>query len=212
MCGIAGILNLDGKPADPELPNGWLPGTTKSGANSNDGGAICTGVFNATPPTFACSNFTLPTLFNVKGGNYRIWSTLRAVVDTTVQNYQQTTLTGSITPAGLIQAAQDQAAGTIPDFVPWQICLGSSCASKTLFVTSFRSHYGSNGVFPQNGILAPFDAAKVINASEKSERVHFYPAVNAPTLPGDPASSPVPAAPPESKPAASEPQSAGARP
>jgi len=141
--------------------NGLLPGSSSGSPNS--AGGYCSGYFNASP-TFGCTDWNLPSLANVANGNYRLWSTLRAIVDTTVQNYQVSNLDNTtLTPATLIQAAQDQASKNVPDFIPWQVCANSGCSSTTQTVQVFRSHYGSSGSFPQNGILAPFDAANSIS-------------------------------------------------
>ncbi|HXX20526.1 MAG TPA: hypothetical protein VEJ46_14070 [Candidatus Acidoferrum sp.] len=124
--------------------NGGVFPTTGSGGQ-------CTGFFNTTP-AFSCSGWNLPTFVNITNGSYRIWSLLRAVVDQTPQSYQATSLTGTITVASLIQAAQDQAHVNVPDFVPFQICANTSCSSTTSTLPVFRSHYGQVGQYPNNGI------------------------------------------------------------
>ncbi|HXX21327.1 MAG TPA: hypothetical protein VEJ46_18160 [Candidatus Acidoferrum sp.] len=113
-------------------------------------GKQCSGFFNTS--TFSCTGWNLPTFANIIAGNYRIWSVLRALVDQTAQSYTATSLTGTITPQSLIQEAQDQAYSTIPDFVPWQICVGTTCGSVKQNLPVFRSHYGQVGQYPDNGI------------------------------------------------------------
>lgn len=113
-------------------------------------GKQCSGFFNTS--TFSCSGWNLPTFTNIINGNYRIFTILRAIVDQTAQSYQATSLTGTITPAILIQEAQDQAATNVPDFVPWQICVGTTCGSTKQYLQVFRSHYGQSGAYPNNGI------------------------------------------------------------
>jgi hypothetical protein len=56
----------------------------------------------------------------------------------------------------LIQAAQDQANSTVPDFIPYQICANSTCSSTTRKLNVFRSHYNISGVCANNGTAAGF--------------------------------------------------------
>jgi ABC-type phosphate transport system substrate-binding protein len=128
--------------------------------------ATCTGIGTA---SLSCTHVTsgswpLPNFANILNGGYRVWSILRAVHDKVPPTYQQTTLTGSETIDGLIQAAQDQAFQTstvnprVPDFVPYIVCNSGSTAatcSATAFTFNlpvFRSHSGQSGIFPSNGI------------------------------------------------------------
>jgi hypothetical protein len=89
---------------------------------------------------------------------------LRAVRDKTAPSYQTTTLTGTITIDGLIQASQDQAFQSssfvprIPDFVPYLVCNSGStpatCAASafTFNLPVFRSHSGQSQNYPNNGL------------------------------------------------------------
>ena len=115
------------------------------------GGAFpnCTGFFNSTP-AFSCTG-ALPTFANVAAGNYRTWSVIRAVL---YQSYTPPTSGPSV--PGLIQAAQDQANSSVPDFVPYQICANSACSSTTRKLNVFRSHYNISGVCANNGTAAGF--------------------------------------------------------
>jgi hypothetical protein len=127
-----------------------------SSADGGNGGTFptstqCSGFFNTTP-AFACTGWNVPTFTNIKAGNYRIWSTLRAIVYQTPQAYTATSLTGTITPQILIQDGQDQANSKIPDFVPFQICANTACSATTSTLPVFRSHYGQAGQYPNNGV------------------------------------------------------------
>jgi ABC-type phosphate transport system substrate-binding protein len=113
----------------------------------------CTGFFNTTP-AFSCTG-TLPSLTNVALGNYRVWSTLRAVI---FASYVAPSSGPSV--PGLILAAQDQAITNIPDFVPYHVCASSSCSVASGPFTStlpvFRSHYNASGITANNGTNASF--------------------------------------------------------
>jgi hypothetical protein len=109
----------------------------------------CTGFFNSTP-AFSCTG-ALPTFANVAAGNYRTWSVIRAVI---YQSYTPPTSGPSVT--GLIQAAQDQANSTVPDFIPYQICANAACSSTTRKLNVFRSHYNISGACANNGTAAGF--------------------------------------------------------
>ncbi len=147
-------LTVDG--ADPLFPGYSVAAGGVNGAMPTG----CTGFFNAAP-AFSCTY--IPTFTHIQDGSYRIFSVISAVIDDTVQTYQLTTLTGTATPLGLVQAAQDQAAPTvsprIPDIVPYQICANSACSSSTPILNVFLSHYGIAGAAPDNGILNPYRIA-----------------------------------------------------
>jgi hypothetical protein len=110
----------------------------------------CTGFFNNTP-AFSCTGGALPTFANVAAGNYRTWSLIRAVI---YSSYTPPTSGPSVN--SLIQAAQDQANSTVPDFIPYQICANSTCSSTTRKLNVFRSHYNISGVCANNGTAAGF--------------------------------------------------------
>lgn len=133
--GKANIKYLSVGGLDPLYANGVNP----TGAFPN-----CSGFFNAAP-AFSCGVPGLPTFQNVLNGDYRPWSTLRA-------------LTYVPSPAGvvaLIQAAQDQAAPInnphIADIVPFRYCANAACGSFTQGVPVFKAHYGLSGFPPSNG-------------------------------------------------------------
>jgi len=154
--GKSNIKYLAVDEADPLFPGYSVADGGQAGAMPTG----CTGYFNAAP-AFSCTY--VPTFDGVQNGSYRIFSLLRGVVDNAVQSYQVSNLSGTATPAGLIQAAQDQAAliasPRIPDFVPFQYCPNAACASFTLGLNVFRSHYGVAGPFPDNGIANPWRIA-----------------------------------------------------
>jgi hypothetical protein len=110
----------------------------------------CTGFFNASP-AFSCTGGALPTFANVAAGNYRTWSVIRAVV---YNSYTAPTSGPSV--FNLIQATQDQANSTVPDFIPFQICANSTCSSTTKKLNVFRAHYNISGVCANNGTAAGF--------------------------------------------------------
>jgi len=107
----------------------------------------CTGAFNL--GTFACTG-PLPTFDNVKNGNYRVWSIIRAVV---YQSYTAPSSGPSVYQ--LIQAAQDQAHVNIPDLVPSVYCANAACSSTVDGMPAFRTHYGVSGKQPNNGTGSP---------------------------------------------------------
>jgi ABC-type phosphate transport system substrate-binding protein len=119
------------------------------------GGAVpnCSGFFNTTP-AFSCVG-ALPSLVNVANGNYRTWSTLRAVI---FSSYVAPASGPSV--PGLILAAQDQAITNVPDFVPYHVCVSATCNVSTGPFTStlpvFRSHYNASGLTANNGTNASF--------------------------------------------------------
>jgi len=123
----------------------------------------CTGDINtAGGSNFQCTT-KLPNFANVANGNYRVWSSVRAVVNTTAP----------LPPAAvtaLLQGAQDQAAYALNN----PALGGISCAScnisavadfvpnfyypagvQTPFLKVFRSHYPISGVDANNGTLGP---------------------------------------------------------
>jgi len=125
----------------------------------------CSGVGTSTIScTYSGGTWPLPTFANIVNGGYRAWSILRAIHDQAPPAYQTTTLTGTYSIDGLIQAAQDQAYQTstvtprIPDFVPYLVCNSGStaatCAASayTFNLPVFRSHAGQSGAYPNNGI------------------------------------------------------------
>jgi ABC-type phosphate transport system substrate-binding protein len=146
-----------------------LDGVDPLYANYPTGGLFpssCTGVGTSSLScTYSGGTWPIPTFTNINNGGYRVWSILRAVRDVNAPAYQQTTLTGTISVDGLIQAAQDQAfqssshAARIPDFVPYLVCNSGStpatCAASayTFNLPVFRSHSGQVQNFPSNGIL-----------------------------------------------------------
>jgi hypothetical protein len=115
------------------------------------GGAFpnCTGFFNTTP-AFSCTG-ALPTFANVAAGNYRTWSVLRAVI---YQSYTPPSSGPSV--PGLIQAAQDQAHTSVPDFIPAQFCANAACSSSTKGLSVFRSHYNISGACAGNGTASGY--------------------------------------------------------
>jgi hypothetical protein len=116
---------------------------------STNGGNLpsCSGAFNL--GTFTCTG-TLPTFDNLKNGNYRVWSTIRAVV------YQSYTAPGSGPSVfQLIQATQDQAHVNIPDLVPSVYCGNAACSSTVDGMPAFRTHYPVSGVQANNGTTSP---------------------------------------------------------
>jgi hypothetical protein len=107
----------------------------------------CSGAFNL--GTFACSG-ALPTFDNIKNGNYRVWSIIRAVV------YQSYVAPGSGPSVfDLIQATQDQAHTNIPDFVPAIYCANAACSSTVDGMPAFRTHYPVSGKSANNGTTSP---------------------------------------------------------
>lgn len=115
-------------------------------ATNNGGFPACSGAFNLN--TFACTG-PLPTFDNVKNGNYRVWSTLRAVI---YQSYTPPATGPSVT--GLILAAQDQARTNLPDFVPSVYCsahTGTTCTATADGFPAFRTHYPVSGKGANNG-------------------------------------------------------------
>jgi hypothetical protein len=127
-------LQLNG--VDPLYPS-------YSTSSGNPNIANCSGAFNL--GTFSCSG-PLPTFDNVKNGNYRVWSTIRAVV---FQSYN-----GTAVP-DLIQAMQDQAHVNIPDLVPSVYCASAACSSKVDGMPAFRTHYPVSGLSANNGTTSP---------------------------------------------------------
>jgi hypothetical protein len=129
--------------------------------SANNGAfGTCTGSIPAS--TFQCTT-TLPDFTNIRNGNYRVWSTLRAVVNTV----------SPLPPAlatTLLNASQDQAAyalsnptlggisapntviKAIADFVPANSFPGGV---QTPFLNVFRSHYGISGIAANNGTTNP---------------------------------------------------------
>jgi hypothetical protein len=120
----------------------------------------CSGDINTA--NFQCTT-KLPSLANVAAGNYRVWSSLRAVVNTSAP----------LPPAAvttLLHAAEDQAAyalsnpalsginaantniSAIADFVPNFSYPGGV---ETPFLKVFRSHYGISGLAANNGTNGP---------------------------------------------------------
>jgi hypothetical protein len=120
----------------------------------------CSGDINTS--NFQCTT-KLPNFANIIAGNYRVWSSLRAVVNTTAP----------LPPAAvntLLQAAQDQAAyainnpalggistantniSAVADFVPNNYYPGGV---QTAFLKVFRSHYAISGIAANNGTNGP---------------------------------------------------------
>jgi ABC-type phosphate transport system substrate-binding protein len=145
-----------------------LDGVDPLYANYPTGGqfpSACTGIGTSSIScTYSGGTWPLPTFANIVNGGYRVWSILRAVRDKTAPSYQTTTLTGTITIDGLIQASQDQAFQSssfvprIPDFVPYLVCNSGStpatCAASafTFNLPVFRSHSGQSQNYPNNGL------------------------------------------------------------
>ena len=107
----------------------------------------CTGFFNT--GTFSCTG-PLPTFDNVKNGNYRVWSIIRAVI---FQSYTSPA-TGPSVP-DLIEATQDQAHVNIPDLVPAVYCGNVACSSTVDGMPAFRTHYPVSGKQANNGTTSP---------------------------------------------------------
>lgn len=120
----------------------------------------CSGDINTS--NFQCTT-KLPNFTNIANGNYRVWSSLRAVVNTSAP----------LPPAAattLFKAAQDQAAyalnnpslsgescsacniSAIADFVPNFYYPGGV---ETAYLKVFRSHYGVSGVAANDGTSGP---------------------------------------------------------
>ena len=149
-------------------------------ADGGTGGLFptCAGSYSSGALTYSCTygsgtTWPAPTFTHVANGDYKIWSTLRAIVYPGGQTYV-TPINTTITPIGLIQAAQDQAKSSIPDLVPFQVCKSGNtpgtcsitAGSATLNLTTFRSHYGISGVYPSNGILQYLGAPSPYNQVE----------------------------------------------
>jgi len=81
----------------------------------------------------------VPNFANILDGGYRNWSTIRMILPKTV------TYAGSFFQQ-VINATQDQAHSTLPDFVPYQYCANAACSSYTPGLPVFRSHYNINGI------------------------------------------------------------------
>jgi len=107
----------------------------------------CSGAVNL--GTFACSG-PLPTFDNIKNGNYRVWSTIRAVV---YSSYTPPTSGPSVNQ--LIQATQDQTHVNIPDLVPSVYCANAACSSTVDGMPAFRTHYPVSGKSANNGSTSP---------------------------------------------------------
>jgi hypothetical protein len=134
-------LTLDG--LDPLGPAGGYTGVYPT----------CSGFANVLP--FSCASVTFA---NVKNGSYRNWNIIRAI--TYCSPATTPSCTGSALPVDflspnfvgtLIQAAQDQAQSTIPDFIPFVFCSNAACSSKTNNLSVFRSHYFVSGANEANG-------------------------------------------------------------
>jgi ABC-type phosphate transport system substrate-binding protein len=129
-------MTLDG--VDPIYP---------SYATNGGNFPTCSGAFNL--GTFSCTG-ALPTFDNVKNGNYRVWSTIRAVI---YQSYTPPSSGPSVNE--LIQAAQDQAHVNIPDLVPSVYCANAGCSSTIDGMPGFRTHYPVSGKQANNGTTSP---------------------------------------------------------
>lgn len=114
---------------------------------SNGSFPTCSGAFNL--GTFSCSG-TLPTFDHLRNGDYRVWSTIRAVI---YQSYTAPASGPSVT--GLILAAQNQAHVNIPDLVPSVYCSNSTCSSTVDGFPMFRTHYPLGSVSANNGTTSP---------------------------------------------------------
>jgi hypothetical protein len=126
--------------------------------NTNGLFGTCSGSIGA--GTLKCTT-PLPSFNNIQNGDYRVWSTLRAVTNSTSPALATT----------LLQATQDQAAyalenptlsgisaantviKAIADFVPRY---SYPSGVQTPFLTVFRSHYGISGVSANNGTNSAF--------------------------------------------------------
>jgi hypothetical protein len=140
-----------------------VDGLYPSYAANNGAFGTCSGDINAGGgSTFKCTT-TLPSFDHIRDGSYRVWSSLRAIVNTTAP----------LPPAAvntLLQAAQDQAAfalnnpassgisapntviTAIADFVPNFFYPGGV---QTPYLGVFRSHYSISGVGANNGTGSP---------------------------------------------------------
>jgi ABC-type phosphate transport system substrate-binding protein len=118
--------------------------------STNGASPTCSGFFNL--GTFACVG-TLPNFNNVRNGNYRIWSVIRALV----YDSYVAPATGPSVPE-FILTGQNQAQVNIPDFVPVHFCTSNPCtASAGPFTESlpvFRAHYTLSGVTGNNGVAS----------------------------------------------------------
>ncbi|HKM67305.1 MAG TPA: hypothetical protein VJX70_09080 [Candidatus Acidoferrum sp.] len=137
-------FTLDG--SDPLWPsysaNPYLPGTL----SLTTGGSPCVGFVNL--GTFSCPAGQ-PTFDGLKNGSYRTFSILRAVYAGTAP--QGCTTPTALTIGCLIQAAQDQAANNVHDFLPVQSCANAACTTVTQNLNFFRSHYNVSGVNGHDG-------------------------------------------------------------
>jgi hypothetical protein len=112
----------------------------------------CSGFVNSTP-VFACSG-TLPDFGNIAAGNYRIWSTLRAI---NYLNYQPPVAGPQL--AVWLQSIQDLTWAQVRSFLPFKYCSNSTCTSTTLALPVVRSHYNISNVYANNGTSPGFVAA-----------------------------------------------------
>ncbi len=143
-------------------------------ASNNGLWGTCSGSINALGgSTFKCST-TLPSFDNIINGNYRVWSSLRAIVNISAPTPPALATT-------LIQASQDQAyyaltnpalggisapntvITAIADFVPNSYLAGGT--TPTRYLPVFRSHYGISGVSGDNGTNGAFCAPDQSGAS-----------------------------------------------
>jgi hypothetical protein len=176
--GKAGIKYLTVDGVDP-IFNSY---TATNGSFST---AFCSGHIVPAPSTFTCA--TPPTFANLKAGNYRIFSLIRATI-----------LSSYVEPASgvgvyhLIQSAQDQLAVT-PDMAPFQVCTAAcpfnagtnTFPAATITWPIIRSHYGfgaapnnvfgmPNGVSANNGTSAGFVPGGATEAGGDMAGTIFY--------------------------------------
>jgi hypothetical protein len=113
----------------------------------------CTGFVNK--GTFSCGAGVQPNFNGVVTGNYRVWEPLHAIYTGSAISTCAAPYT-AVTIGCLIQAAQDQAANNVKDFVPVQTCgtsIGSCTVTNNFFF--FRSHYQNAGPAPHDGNQPP---------------------------------------------------------
>jgi hypothetical protein len=138
--GLKYVMLDNADPLYPSYVDNTLPGQVAP---------VCTGFVNAAP-AFSCPT-PQPTFDGLIGGGYRTWSVLRAVYNAPASGCPAPFT--ALTIGCLIQAAQDQAANNVKDFVPVITCgpAGSGTCTPTQTFKFFRSHYQNSGVVPHNG-------------------------------------------------------------
>lgn len=138
--------------------DGSDPLYTSYTANPLGAGTIipgCSGAVNT--GTFACTN-PQPNFAGVVNGDYKVWEPLHVIYQGTSISTCPSPFTG-FSIGCLVQAAQDQAATNVKDFIPVQTCgtVHGSC-TPTITFNYFRSHYQNVGPAPHDGNQPPSGA------------------------------------------------------